>query len=92
MSIELAKLRNGHIALLADEDFPDKIGSIEYFRYEGQLQISYENEEFGGWLLDTKLPDHAITAIESSPESVLIIHIIGQETHKYYVPMERIID
>ncbi len=91
MSIELAQLRDGHIALLSDENFPDKIGSVEYFRYDHQLQISYENEESGGWLLGKKLSDDAITALDSSPENVLIIHVKGQDTEEYYVPLHRIV-
>lgn len=92
MAIELAQLRDGHLALLANEDFPDKIGSVEFFRYERKLQLSYENADLGGWLIGRKLPDHAITALESSFEEILVIHVSGRETEEYFVPLQRIID
>ncbi|MEM6780482.1 MAG: hypothetical protein AAF569_01310 [Pseudomonadota bacterium] len=92
MSIELAQLRHGGIALLTDDDLPDKIGAIEFFKEERQIQISYENEKLCGRLVEEILPENAVTAIESSPESVMVFHIQGEETIKYEVPLHRIID
>ena len=92
MSIELAQMRHGGIALLTDDHLPDKIGSIDFFKEDRQIQICYENERLCGHLVNEILPDKAITAIESSPESVLVFHIQGKKTEKYEVPRKRIVN
>ena len=90
MSLELVKLRNGCIALLTDEDLPDKIGSIEYFREQHYLHISYEKKSLEGRLLEQELPDEAITAIESALDSALIVHCGSGQSEGYYVPFTHI--
>lgn len=90
MSVELAKLRNGCLALLTDEDLPGKIGSIEYFRRHRYLQISYEKSALGPQLIEEELPDSSIAGVESALDSILIVHIKGNKPEGYYVPLSYI--
>lgn len=87
MSLELAQLRHGGIALLTDEALPGKIGSVEYFRAQHYLQISYENNYLEPRLIDRELPDAAITAIECAPDDILIVHISASGAERYRVPL-----
>jgi hypothetical protein len=87
MSIELARLRHGGVALLTDEALPGKIGSVEYFRAQHYLQISYENTYLDPLLIAQELPDEAITAIECAADEILIVTIAGDAAAHYHVPL-----
>lgn len=88
MSLEIAKLRNGNIALLTDELQYGSVKAVHYFSRHHQLKIDYENERRGRFVPGT-LPDSAITDIESALEEVLIVEITASAMNGYYVPLER---
>ncbi len=88
MSLEIAKLRNGNIAILTDELEHGVISGISYFSVEHHLKIDYENQKHGRFVA-APLPDPAITAIESALNRVLIVEM-GRDPNGYYVPFYRI--
>jgi hypothetical protein len=88
MSLEIARLRNGMIALLTDELIHGAIQNIQYFSGDHHLKINYENDKFGRFL-PCPLNDKAITAVEAAFGDILIVEV-GQEKSGYYVPFFRI--
>ena len=90
MPIELAQLRNGAIALLTDLDLADKVSSVEYFKEQNYLQLSYEKETLEALLLHEDLSQDALMAIECALDMIYVVEILDDTIDGYYVPFTRI--
>lgn len=91
MSVDIAKLKNGKLALVTDESQPCDIKHIEYFKEQRLFQVIYENSVYDDWLIEDEFSPEAAAVIEGSPAIMVVVMAErGQEPYGYHVPLKQI--
>ena len=90
MNIELGKLGNGGLVLMADKPFPHPVSSVEYYGEQKLLMLVYDEPGHEGDLLHYELTDHSVNTIEDKASILVVCAMPRRGLGGREVPLVRI--
>jgi hypothetical protein len=90
MNIELGKLPDGGLIIMADGQFTHDIRRVEYYRDQRLIMLIYDDPEHEGELMHYELPDVAAHAVEASPSVMVIDKSPDRKLYGYDVPLVQV--
>lgn len=90
MNIELGKLVDGGLVIVADAPFPDEIRRVEYYRDQSLMMLVYGDASHAGDLMHYELSDLAARVIEGCPNIMIVDHTPNHGIYGYDVPLVQI--
>lgn len=90
MNVELGKLPDGNLVVVADGPFPHEVVRVEYFREQRLMMIVYENKDHTGDLMDYEVCGEAVRYAENNPSVLIVTAEPGKELMGYDVPLIQI--
>jgi hypothetical protein len=73
MTIEIAHMRNGALALLTDDDLPARVKYIEYYREQRLFQLVFDESTVPDMLVTREMDDNASRIIQSAPDMMVVV-------------------
>jgi hypothetical protein len=72
MNIDLAKLNDGRLAIVADAPLPGPVRRVEYYRDQALFMLIYDLDDHPGDLMHYELPPQAVAEVQKAGEIVII--------------------
>ncbi len=92
MTIELGKLPNGNLVVVADAPFPHDIARVEYFRDQRLMMLVYDQPEHDGDLMHYEVTEDSVPLAERNPSILIVTAEPGKELLGYDVPLIQVGD
>lgn len=92
MNIELAKLKDDRMMLVADRPFPDIVKRVEYYREQKLFQVVWFEEEMDDLLMHHEVPIDFAMAVEKAPNILIYSLFPDHEPIGYKVPLVKVGD
>lgn len=91
MTIDVARLTNGQLAMISDQPFPGPIKHIEYFKDQKLFQLVFADPGTDDMLVTRELDAQAAQIVESAPEIMVVVTAAdGTEPYGYDAPLIQI--
>ena len=90
MNVELGKLADGGLVIMADSPFPHEIRRIEYYRDQRLMMLVYNDPAHEGDLMHYELSGVNARSVETSPSVMVVDHTPDHKIYGYDVPLVQI--
>ncbi len=90
MNIDLGRLADGGLVIVADAQFAHDIRRIEYYRDQRLMMLIYDDPDHEGELMHYELPDVAAAIVESSPSIMILDKSPDKKLYGYDVPLVQV--
>ena len=88
MNAELGMLPNGDIVLACDQQLPDDVKRIEYYKDQRLMMLVYNDPEHEGDLMNCELPEDTARKLERRAHDLMIVdNALSQDARGYHVPL-----
>ncbi len=88
MTIDVARLTNGQLAMISDRPFPAPVRHIEYYKEQKLFQLVFEDPEAGEMLVTRELDAEAARIVETAHDIMVVVSAAeGGEPQGYDVPL-----
>lgn len=92
MNVELGKLPDGNLVVVADTPFPRDVVRVEYFRDQRLMMLVYDDPDHDGDLMDYEVSEDAVRLAERNPSVLIVTAEPGKELLGYDVPLIQVGD
>lgn len=92
MNVELGKLPDGNLVVVADSAFRKDVVRVEYYRDQRLMMLVYDDPDHEGDLMDHELTEDAARHAEGSPSVLIVTAEPGKELLGYPVPLVQVGD
>lgn len=92
MNVELGKLPDGNLVVVADGPFPRDVVRVEYFRDQKLMMLVYDGPDHGDELMEYEVASHAVRAAENNQSVLIVTAEPGKELLGYDVPLIQVGD
>lgn len=91
MTIDIAKLKNGSMAVVSNEPLPGTVKHVEYFKEQRLFQLVFDNDHAEELLIPEELSDESARFVQSAPDMmVVVLADDAGEPYGYDVPLIQI--
>ncbi len=91
MTIDIARLRNGRLAMISDKPFPGNVRHIEYYKDQKLFQLVFQDDDADDLLITRELDTLSAKIVETAPEVMIVVMAQdGLTPYGYDVPLIQI--
>lgn len=91
MTIDVARMSSGQLAMISDRPFPAQVKHIEYYKEQKLFQLVFADSGTEDMLVTRELDPDAARIVETAPDIVVVVSAGGgTEPHGYDVPLIQI--
>lgn len=91
MTIDVARLTNGQLAMISDQPFPAPVKHIEYYKDQKLFQLVFSDPGAEDMLVTRELDPEAARIVETAPDIMVVVSTgDGGEPHGYDVSLIQI--